>query len=215
MNTTARLATAALATAGLARRIPATAAAFALALGTFAGVAAASGQARDHQVETVVQAEVAVRGTVTAIDPGQRLVTLDTATGSRILPVDPRVADLEHLRVGDVIDVRYHRSILFDIQPAGSAEPGAYIAEDGRRADRDQGVPARIGEQEVTVLAEVVEVDGDSGSFSVKGPGGSVRTLHAEKPEHRAAVGSIRVGDMLRVRFREGLAVSLARVAQD
>ena len=198
--------------ASIARLTPATAA-LALALGAFAGgVALASEPQAGAQVETMVQAEVSVRGTVTAIDAAQRLVTLDTATGTRQLPVDPRVADFEQLRVGDVIDVRYHRSILFDIQPAGSAEPGAYIAEQGRRADRDQGVPARIGEQEVTVLAEVIEVDGHAGSFTVKGPSGSVRTLHAEKPEHVEAVGRIRVGDLLRVRFREGLAVSLAQV---
>ena len=187
-------------------------AALALALGSFTGSALANDKAPAAPVETIVQAEVAVRGVVTAIDVEQRLVTLDTATGTRELPVDPRVADFEHLHVGDVIDVSYHRSLLFDIQPAGSAEPGAYIAEKGRMADRDEGVPARIGEQEVTVLAEVIEVDAQAGSFSVRGPGGSVRTLHAEKPAHIEAVGRIRVGDMLRVRFREGLAVSRARV---
>lgn len=199
-------------TAAFSRLIPAVAA-LSLALGAVLGVdARAAGQAVDAPVERVVQAEVSVRGSVTAIDLAERLVTLDTGTGLRVLPVDPRVADLEHLRIGDVIDVRYHRSILFDIQPAGSAEPGAYIAEDGRRVDRDQAVPDRIGEQEVTVLATVVEVDGTAGSFSVQGPAGNVRTLHAEKPEHVEAVGRIQVGDMLRVRFREGLAVSLVKV---
>ena len=186
-------------------------AALALALGLPAG-ALASGQAAEAPVETLVQAEVSVRGTVTAIDGEQRVVTLETGTGLRELPVDPKVAGLEQLRVGDVIDVRYHRSILFDIQPAGSAEPGAYISEEGRVVDHDAGVPARIGQQVVTVLAEVVEVDARAGSFSVRGPAGNVRTLHAEKPEHVEAVARIRVGDLLRVRFREGLAVALARV---
>ena len=196
-------------TALISRLIPAVAA-LSLALGAVVGgEARAAGQAADTAVERVLQAEVSVRGTVTAIDVAQRLVTLDTGTGLRVLPVDPRVADLEHLRTGDVIDVQYHRSILFDIQPAGSAEPGAYIAEDGRMAE---GVPGRIGEQEVTVLATVVEVDGKAGSFSVQGPAGNIRTLHAEKPEHVEAVGRIKVGDLLRVRFREGLAVSLAKV---
>ena len=201
------------ATVRLSRFTPAAALAVALAFGSLAGShALASGQEGRPQAETIVQAEVAVRGIVTAIDVGQRLVTLDTASGARELPVDPRVADLEHLRVGDVIDVRYHRSILFDIQPAGSAEPGAYIAEEGRMVDRDQGVAGRIGEQEVTVLAEVIEVDGKAASFTVKGPSGNVRTLHAEKPEHVEAVARIRVGDLLRIRFREGLAMSLAKV---
>lgn len=186
-------------------------ASLALALGLSAA-ALASDQAVEAPVETLVEAEVSVRGTVTAIDVANRLVTLETGTGLRALPVHPEVADLEHLRVGDVIDVRYHRSILFDIQPAGTAEPGAYISEEGRAVDRDEGVPARIGQQVVTVLAEVVEVDASAGSFSVRGPAGNVRTLHAETPRHVEAVARIRVGDLLRVRFREGLAVALARV---
>lgn len=172
--------------------------------------ALAAEPAAPAQVEEVVQAEVVIRGTVSAIDATQRLVTLDTAAGSRIFPVDPRVADFDGLDVGDVIDVRYHRSILFDFQPAGSAEPGAYIAEEGRQASRG----ARVGEQEVTVLAEVVEIDAQAGHFSVVGPAGNARTLHAERPEHRKALERVRVGDMLRVRFREGLAISFAQVEQ-
>lgn len=169
-------------------------------------------QATGGQVETIVEAEVAVRGAVTAIDLERREVTLDTGAGSRVLPVDPRVADLDKLRLGDVVDVRYHRSVLFDIKPEGSAEPGAFIAEEGHRGDGRDGAPALVGQQEVTVLATVVEVDGEGGAFTVQGPGGNVRTLQAETPEHRDAVRRIKAGDLLRVRFREGLAVSLAPV---
>lgn len=158
------------------------------------------------EVETLVQDELAVRGVVSAIDVAGRRLSLDTAAGMRVLPVDPAVIGLDRLRVGDVVDVRYHRSVLFDIQPAGSAEPGAYIAESGRGAG-----PGAIGEQEVTVLATVIEVDATAGAFTVLGPSGNVRTLHAETPGHRAAVARIRVGDLLRVRFREAVAVSLAQ----
>lgn len=169
-------------------------------------------QGTGGQVETIVQAEIAVRGVVSAIDLEGRQLTLDTGAGSRVLPVDPRVAGLDAIRVGDVVDVRYHRSVLFDIQPGGSAEPGAWIAEDGRVGDGRGGAAVVVGEQEVTVLATVVEVDGEAGNFTVQGSAGNVRTLQAETPEHREAVGKIKVGDLLRVRFREGLAVSLAPV---
>ncbi|MEN1956484.1 hypothetical protein [Luteimonas changyuni] len=190
----------------LAHLIP-LAAALALASAAIAGEPSAeAGQATSSDVETMVQAEVAVRGSVTAIDVEKRLVTLDTGTGTRVLPVDPRVTGIDELRVGDVVDVRYHRSVLFDIQPGGSAEPGAYISEGLHPSNGGQ-----VGEQEVTVLAAVVEVDAASGAFTVQGPSGNVRTLHAETPEHREAVGRIKVGDLLRVRFREGLAVSVAQ----
>lgn len=160
--------------------------------------------------ETLVQDEVALRGVVADIDVEGRRITLDTAAGTRVLPVGPKVPGLDRVRAGDVVDVRYHRSVLFDLQPAGSAEPGAYISESGRPAAQG-GV---VGEQQVTVLATVIEVDATAGTFSVQGPSGNVRLLRAETPEHRAAVARIRVGDLLRVRFREGVAVSLARVEQ-
>lgn len=168
------------------------------------------GAAPPAGAETVVQDEVALRGVVAAVDVEGRRITLDTAAGSRVLPVGPGVPGLDRIRVGDVVDVRYHRSVLFDVQPAGSAEPGAYISEAGRPAAQG-GV---VGEQQVTVLATVVEVDAAAGTFSVQGPSGNVRLLRAETPEHRAAVARIRVGDLLRVRFREGVAVSLAQVEQ-
>lgn len=173
---------------------------------------AAPPAAPDHRVETLVQAEIAVRGMVTAVDLGQRIVTLETGTGTRALAVDPAVAQLEDLAIGDVIDVRYHRSILFDIQPAGSAEPGAWISERARDLGGVDGPGTQVGEQEVTVVATVIEVDGDAGTFTVQGPSGNVRTLHAETADHREAVKRIRTGDLLRVRFREGMAVSLAPV---
>jgi len=159
-----------------------------------------------RDVETIVEADATVRGRIAAIDVDERRLTLETGTGTRVLPVDPDVPGLEHLHVGDLVDVRYHRSMLFDIQPAGSGQPGAYMRQDVHPVDRGQA-----GEQEVTVLATVIEVDGAAGAFTVQGATGSVRTLRAEKPEHREAVKRIRVGDLLRVRFREGLAVSVAQ----
>lgn len=194
MNTTAR-------TVSL---IPAAVAALALAACSVAtGSGPASAQAAAPQTETIVQTEISVRGVAKAIDAGQRLLTLETATGLREFSVDGGVAGLDHVHAGDVVDVRYQRSILFDMQPAGSAEPGAYFADSGE-----------AGGEQVTVLAEVFEVDGTAASFSVKGPSGDVRTFHAEEPVHVEAVRGIKIGDMLRVRFREGVVVSLEKVEQ-
>lgn len=160
-------------------------------------------------VEEVVQAEVAFRGTVSAIDPAARLVTVTGEEGTRVFPVDPRVEGLERLRIGDLVDIRYHRSVLFDIQPEGAAEPGAYIAEDGRVLDDGPGDAARVGEQEVTVLAPVVAVDVAAHRFTVRGVDGEPHALEAHTPEHREALQRIKVGDMLRVRFREAAAVAI------
>lgn len=189
-------------TARQARLIPA-AAALALAVGAVAGgIPAASAQQDAPRTETAVQTEVSVRGTVKDVDAAERLLVLETATGLRELPVDPGVAGLDGLAAGDKVDVRYQRSVLFDIQPAGSGEPGAYIANTGE-----------VGGEIVTALAEVIEVDGEAGSFTVQGPGGTVRSFHAEAAVHVEEIRRIKVGDMLRVRFRQGVAVAVDKVA--
>jgi hypothetical protein len=179
-----------------------------LALSTVA-CAGGPGQAAQPQVEEHVQADVTLRGTVTAIDLPARAVTVATEEGTRVFPVDARVEGLERLRIGDVIDLRYHRSVLFDIQPEGAAEPGAYIAEDGHALDGTPADAARVGEQEVTVLAPVVSVDAAAHRFTVRGVDDALHVLEAHTPAHREALQRIKVGDMLRVRFREAVAVSV------
>lgn len=161
------------------------------------------------QMEEMVQADVNLRGTVTSIDLDGRLVTVTSEEGTRVFPVDPRVEGLERLRAGDIVDIRYHASVLFDLQPAGAGEPGAYLAEDGRVVDDGPGDAGRVGEQEVTVLAPVVAVDLAAHRFTVRGVDGGLHELAAKTPEHRDALRGIKVGDMLRVRFREAVAVSV------
>lgn len=156
--------------------------------------------------ERVVEAEVAWQGRVTAVDADARLVTLREADGrERSFRIEPEVQRLEQVQVGDLVEVFFQRSLVFDMTPAGSAEPGAYIWQDEQHPDPER--PGVIDREVVVVLAPLVAVDAEAGTISVRGPNGAVRVLDVVEPRHREALPGLEVGDMLRIQFRRLLSV--------
>src|SRR5690625_765012 len=124
--------------------------------------------------EQVVEAEVAWQGTVTAVDADERLLTLRDSEGQvRTVRVDEQVQRLERMQPGDRVEVYYRRSLVFDMQPAGSAEPGAYIWEDEQHPDPER--PGVVDREVVVVLAPLVAVDAAANTISVRAPNGSVQ----------------------------------------
>lgn len=156
--------------------------------------------------ERLVEAEIAWQGRVLAVDAAERLVTVREADGrQRTFRIDPEVGRLDRVQPGDMVEVFYRRSLVFDMQPAGSAEPGAYIWEDEQHPDPER--PGVIDREVVVVLSPLVAVDTEASTISVSGPRGGVHVLDVDEPRHREALPRLRVGDMLRIQFRRVLAV--------
>lgn len=153
-----------------------------------------------------MEAEVAWEGTVTAVDSDARLLTVRDADGEeRTLRIDEQVQRLEQMQVGDRVEVYYRRSLVFDMQPEGSAEPGAYIWKDEQHPDLDR--PGVVDREVVVVLAPLVAVDTAANTLSVRAPDDSVHVLDVEQPAHQAALAGLEVGELLRIQFRRLLAV--------
>lgn len=156
--------------------------------------------------ERVVEAEIAWEGTVTEVDSEARLLTVRDADGEqRTVRVDEQVQRLEQMQAGDRVEVYYRRSLVFDMQPEGSAEPGAYIWQDEQHPDPDR--PGVVDREVVVVLSPLVAIDTEANTLSVRAPDGSVHVLDVEQPGHRAALADLEVGDLLRIQFRKLLAV--------
>ena len=156
--------------------------------------------------EQVVEADIAWQGTVTAVDATARLVTLRDAAGAeRTFRIEEQVQRLESVQPGDQVEVYFHRSLVFDMQPAGSAEPGAYIWEDEQRPDPDR--PGVVDREVVVVLSPLVAVDTRANTISVESPNGSIQVLEVREPRHRESLHDLNVGDLLRIQFRRLLAV--------
>lgn len=156
--------------------------------------------------EQIVETEIAWQGTVTAVDAGERLVTLRDARGEeRTFRIEEQVQRLESMQAGDRVEVYFQRSLVFDMQPAGSAEPGAYIWEDEQHPDPER--PGVLDRELVVVVAPLVAIDTAANTLSVRSPNGSIQVLEVREPRHREALADLQVGDLLQIQFRRVLAV--------
>lgn len=178
--------------------------AFALALG-----AGCSTTPADTGPQETAAIELSVDGEITKLDTPSRLLTLRGPDGREVeVHADDSVRNFDQIRVGDVVNLTYLRAVTVDIQPAGSAEPGAYIKQDQDVAKT--GEKPRAGASEVvTVLAPIRAIDIANNTVTVEGPRGNVVTLDVVKPEHRARLPQLKVGDMLRIAFTEAAAVEV------
>lgn len=185
----------------LSRLVP-----LALALALAAGCSTTPAPQGPTEVAAV---QLTVEGEVTKIDTPSRLITVRGPDGNEIeVHADDTVRNFDQVRMGDRVSLDYLRAVTIDIQPAGSAEPGAYIKQDQDVART--GERPRVGASEVvTVLAPIRAIDVANNTVTVEGPRGNVVTLDVVKPEHRARLPQLKVGDMLRIAFTEAAAIQV------
>lgn len=180
-----------------------------LAVAVAATVACATPQAAE-QAQQVVSDTSTENGTITAIDGAQRMVSLRTLKGDVSVHAGEDVQNFDQLRIGDVVTVIHNRSVLVDLQPAeDSTAPGAYIKEDKSLAPSG-GLPGASSVETVTVLAPIVAIDTARNTLSVKDPGGKIKVLDVKKPENQQKLAGLKVGQVLRIRFVEGKAISIS-----
>ena len=179
-----------------------------LALTLAVATACSTAQANDSPRD-VAAAQITVTGTITKINTPNRVVTIRGENGHEIeVHADEGVRNFDQIRVGDTVSLDYLNAVAIDVQPAGSAEPGAYVKEDQEVAKL--GEKPRAGKSEtVTVLAPITAIDTTKNTVTVQGPRGNQVTLDVVKPEHRARLAQLKVGDMLRVAFTEAVAVQV------
>jgi len=123
---------------------------------------------------------------------------------------DETVRNFDQIHKGDVVALDYLRAVTVDIQPAGSAKPGAYIKQDEKVGKL--GEKPKVGAAEVvTVLAPIRAIDTKNNTVTVEGPRGNVVTLDVRKPEYQARLKNLKVGDMLRIAFTEAAALEVRR----
>ncbi|MDR0183953.1 hypothetical protein [Lysobacter arvi] len=179
-----------------------------LALAATAAHAAKPSPPDPARSETAAVA-VTVEGKVTDIDTPNRLITVEGQDGNTVqVHADETVRNFTQIRKGDTVSLDYLRAVTVDIQPAGSAEPGAYIQEKEQVAKPGERPGAGAAEV-VTVLAPIRAIDTKQNTITVEGPRGNVVTLDVRNPEHQARLPQLKVGDMLRIAFTEAAAVQV------
>lgn len=161
-----------------------------------------------------VEETVTVVGVVETIDPRSREVLLRGQAGAQSgvllsMVVSPRVQNLERVRPGDRLTVRYYKAVTASLVRAGSGsnEPVATAS-----AQRNPPTAARPGGEVTRVLSgrvTVTAVDTTAHTVSFIGPSRVPRTVYASRPEGRAFLRSLSVGDQVDIVYEDALAVSI------
>ncbi len=154
---------------------------------------------------TTASGTAQMKGTITAIDAASRKVTLKSQTGKVVdLTVGEDARNFDQLRVGDKVSIDYTEALTLSLKK-GSGAASMEEREIKERAEAGAKPGGRMG-REVTVVAQVVNVNKETKTVTVKGPKGRVVDLHVDDPDQ---MKNIKKGDRVQAVYTEAVAVSV------
>ena len=153
--------------------------------------------------------ERTITATVVAIDAAQRQVTLKGPKGKVVpLTVGPDVRNLEQVKVGDRVAVRYLEALSLTLKKDGKELRSSTKASDAARAKAGERPGGMVAEQ-TTVTADVIAVNPKAHTVTLRGPKQEV-DLYVADPEQ---LKLIKVGDQIEAVYTEALALSVKPAA--
>ena len=155
--------------------------------------------------KAVVAATVKATATISAIDKATRDVTLKGPQGNELtVTAGPDVRNFDSLRVGDKVDLQYVEAVTLELKKGG----GQQVA----RTEQSAAVGAKPGAQpggavgrQVTIVADVVDVDPAKQSVVLRGPQRTV-VLDVKDPEQFKRIAK---GDQVEATYTQALAVAV------
>jgi hypothetical protein len=143
---------------------------------------------------------------VTGIDRSARTVSLQNAEGEkRTVTVPSDVKAFDKLKVGDRIDIDYFEAVAVEMLPPGS-KPTMSERTSGTRMG--QGGGAAMG-REMTISAEVTNVDVAANKVSFKGPKGNIRTVTVSDPAMQKKLSGLKPGQVVQFTYTEAVAAAI------
>ncbi|MGL5815462.1 MAG: hypothetical protein ACRCYW_19365 [Aeromonas sp.] len=119
--------------------------------------------------EASLAEEVTAKATVTAIDLATRKVSLKNAEGKPFdLVAGEEVTNLQNIKVGDVVALRYLQLLDLELLKGTAGVRKRLVEVEGSKAAAGDQPGAGAGMQ-VTIYADVIEVDKATQTIKVKG----------------------------------------------
>ena len=175
------------------------------------GASAVAVEAKTPTGGAVAQA-VEIEATVTAIDKEKRTVTVKGPKGrSAELSVSDEVKNLDKVKIGDTIKLKYYEALSLQLDKAPGAKPGITITEEMVRAKGTEK-PAGGVQRKVTVVGTVTAVDEAAQLVTVRGPKGNEVDIKVQDP---AKFKIVKTGDLVKATYTEALVVSVAAPAKE
>jgi len=158
------------------------------------------------QSKTVTSEMKVETGTVEAIDPATRAVTLKKADGTFVTTVaGPDIKRFEEVKVGDKITERYYENIVVRVKQPG--EPDVVSATKGTTGSA-QDLPGGTRTRQLTISATIAGIDPNMPSITFTGPNG---WKYTSRVQDTGALAKVKVGDKVDIVWTEAILVSLDR----
>ncbi|MDM0117212.1 hypothetical protein QTI66_34395 [Variovorax sp. J22R133] len=181
-----------------------------LALGTWAGIAQAADPA--HKTIDLSDARgaasvVSVTGEITAVDVANRIVSIKGPKGNiSDMRVDPKVKNLEQVKVGDLVRLTYRVGIALALMKGGDGIREKVETEGAAKAERG-AKPGGAVVKRTTIVADVEGVDAKKKIVTLKGPSGQIVDVRVNDSQ---VLRDTKVGDQVVASITESLALRVS-----
>lgn len=168
---------------------------------TQAGVVTAPGR-----VAGAATTEVTAK--VIAVDPAQRTVTLQGASGkTRTIAVGDQVRNFDQIKVGDTVHAKYTQALALELKKGASGMAAPTEEQAITPAPAPGAKPGGTVARKVTATVEVVAVDSARQMVTLRGPAGNEVDVDVQDPNQ---LKNIKKGDHVQVTYVEALAIAVA-----
>src|SRR5215831_2894315 len=148
---------------------------------------------------------VKLTGTITAIDPATRDVTIKGSQGNEVVvTAGPEVKNFANMKVGDQVDAQYVEALTLELKKGGGMPVARTEQTGGVKAKEGEKPGAAVGRQ-VTIVADVVAVDPAKQTVTLKGPKQTVDLKVADPEQFKL----IKVGDQVQATYTQALAIAV------
>jgi hypothetical protein len=148
--------------------------------------------------------------TIEAINLEERLFTLRYAEGNTIvLKADPKIPDIEKIKIGDEVEVKYIKSLVVFVTSPDSSRPP--ISEKKTvRAEIEDGKPAEYIIDVIEKVSTVMAIDHEKREAILKDSEGHLHEVDIHDQVDN--IESVSVGDQIIYHSTETIAVHLVKV---
>ena len=167
-------------------------------------VLASQGWAMKPGEERSTALRLSTTGTVTAVDAGQRSVTLKGPKAEDTFRVDPKVKTLESLKVGDRVRLDYVVGLVIKLKRGGEEARQQAEAEAAKKPPATR--PGFQYGQPVTLVTTLVSVDKPKQMVKLRGPAGGEVEF---KVRDKADLAGLKAGDNIVAVVNEAVAVGV------
>ena len=148
---------------------------------------------------------VKITATITAIDKATRDITLKGPQGNEVVvTAGPDVKNFDNMKVGDQVNAQYVEALTLELKKGGgmtvarSDQGGVLEAKPGQ-------MPGGVAGRQVTIVADVVDVNPAKQSITLRGP---KRTVEVVVPDP-AQFKLVAKGDQVEAKYTQALAIAV------